>query len=82
MALEVIDDLIKTKVANGMTEKEAKSSLRSSMTSYWKPLYKEAYKSKDTDEQERIKKILKDSGLYGNAGEVIETVRKWRTEKD
>ena len=82
MALEVIDDLVKTKVANGMTEKEAKSSLRSSMTSYWKPLYKEAYKSKDTDEQERIKKILKDSGLYGNAGEVIETVRKWRTEKD
>ena len=82
MALEVIDDLFNTKVANGMTEKEAKSSIRSSMTSYWKPLYKEAYKSGNTSEKERIERILKASGLYGNAKEVIETVRKWRTEKD
>lgn len=82
MALEVIDDLIKTKVANGMTEKEAKSSIRSSMTTYWKPLYKEAYKSGNTAEQERIKKILKESGLYGNASEVIKTCREWRTERD
>jgi hypothetical protein len=82
MALEVIDDLIKTKVANGMTEKEAKSSVRSSMTTYWKPLYKEAYKSGNTAEKERIERILKTSGLYGNASEVIKTVRKWRTERD
>ena len=81
-ALEVIEDLIKTKVANGMTEKEAKSSIRSSMTSYWKPLYKKAYKNKDTAEQERIKRILKDSGLYGNASEVIKTIREWRSERD
>lgn len=82
MALEVIDDLIKTKVANGMTDKEAKSSIRSSMTSYWKPLYKEAYKSGNTAEKERIERILKASGLYGNASEVIKTVREWRTERD
>jgi hypothetical protein len=82
MALEVIDDLIKTKVANGMTEKEAKSSLRSSMTSYWKPLYKEAYKSGNTAEQERIKRYLKESGLYGNVHEVIKTIREWRSERD
>ena len=82
MALEVIDDLIKTKVANGMTEKEAKSSIRSSMTSYWKPLYKAAYKSGNTAEKERIERILKASGLYGNASEVIKTCREWRTERD
>ena len=82
MALEVIDDLIKTKVANGMTEKEAKSSIRSSMTSYWKPLYKEAYKSGNTAEKERIERILKASGLYGSASEVIKTCREWRTERD
>jgi hypothetical protein len=82
MALEVIDDLINTKVANGMTKKEAETSLRSSMTSYWKPLYKEAYKSGNTAEKERIERILKASGLYGNASEVIKTVRKWRTERD
>ena len=82
MALEVIDDLINTKVANGMTEKEAKSSIRSSMTSYWKPLYKAAYKSGNTAEKERIERILKASGLYGNASEVIKTCRGWRTERD
>ena len=81
-ALEVIDDLISTKVANGMTEKEAKSSIRSSMTSYWKPLYKEAYKSGNTAEKERIERILKASGLYGSASEVIKTCREWRTERD
>ena len=104
MALEVIEDLINTKVENYLAEArkeaeksgkkfnektalneaetKAKSSIRSSMTSYWKPLYKEAYKSGNTAEQERIKKILKDSGLYGTASEVIKTVREWRTERD
>ncbi len=82
MALEVIDDLIKTKVANGMDESKARSSLRSSMTEYWKPLYKEAYKSGNTAEKERIERILKASGLYGNASAVIKTCREWRTERD
>ena len=82
MALEVIDDLINTKVANGMTKKEAQSSIRSSMTSYWKPLYKAAYKSGNTAEKERIERILKASGLYGSASEVIKTCREWRTERD
>ena len=72
-ALEIIDDLIKTKVANGKTEKEAKSSLRSSMTSYWKPLYKNASES----ERIRIRKILYASGLYGNANEVVKDVAAW-----
>jgi hypothetical protein len=63
-------------------ETKAKSSLRSSMTSYWKPLYKEAYKSGNTAEKERIERILKASGLYGNSSEVIKTCREWRTERD
>jgi geranylgeranyl pyrophosphate synthase len=77
MALQIIDDLVKTKVANGKTEKEAKSSLRSSMTSYWKPIYKEAYKSGKTSEMARIRKILYSSGLYGNADEVVKSVSAW-----
>jgi hypothetical protein len=52
------------------------------MTSYWKPLYKEAYKSGNTAEKERIERILKASGLYGTASEVIKTCREWRTERD
>jgi hypothetical protein len=72
-AKEIIRELIDTKVANGKTEKEAKSSLRSSMTSYWKPLYIAATES----ERIRIRKILYNSGLYGNANEVIKTVNAW-----
>ena len=73
MAKEIIADLIKTKVANGKSEAEAKSSLRSSMTSYWKPLYKEA----STSERSRIRKILYDSGLYGTANDVVKTANSW-----
>ena len=77
MALEIIEDLVKTKVENGKTEKEAKSSVRSSMTSYWKPLYLEAYKSGNSAEMQRIRKILYASGLYGNGNEVVKTVQGW-----
>ena len=76
-ALEIINDLIETKVANGKTEKEARSSLRSSMTSYWKPLYKQAYQSGDSTEMARIRQLLYASGLYGSGNEVVKTVQSW-----
>ena len=76
-AREIIADIVKTKVANGKTEKEAKSSIRSSMTSYWKPLYKKAYASGNSTEMARIRKILYASGLYGNANDVINDVAAW-----
>jgi hypothetical protein len=72
-AKEIIQDLIDTKVANGKTEKEAKSSLRSSMTSYWKPLYKAASQAEKT----RIRKILYNSGLYGTVNDVVKTAKDW-----
>ncbi len=77
MAKEVITDLVNTKMANGKTEKEAKASIRSSMTAYWKPLYKAAYQNNDTAETERIRKILYASGLYGGVNDVIETAKSW-----
>jgi hypothetical protein len=77
LAMEIIEDLIATKVANGMEEKNARSSLRSSMTSYWKPLYKEAYANGDTAEMYRIRVILRDSGLYGTTNDVVKTVQGW-----
>ena len=77
LALTIIDDLIETKVANGMERDKAKSSVRSSMTSYWKPLYKAAYQSGNTTEMERIRRILYSSGLYGKANEVVKTVNNW-----
>lgn len=77
LALEIISDLIKTKVANGMEEKNAKSSVKSSMTSYWKPLYKAAYQSGNSTEMARIRKILYSSGLYGKSSDVLETCKDW-----
>ena len=81
-ALEVIDDLVRVKtnnyIAEGKSKKEAeksaKSSVRSSLTSYWKPLYLAAYKSKNNSEMARIRKLLKETKLYDN---VVETCQDW-----
>jgi hypothetical protein len=77
LALKIIDELVSTKVANGKTEKEAKSSVRSSMTSYWKPLYKNAYQSGNSSEMERIRRILYSSDLYGSVDDVVKTCQNW-----
>jgi hypothetical protein len=80
-AREVIDDLVRVKMANGAKESEAKSAVRSSLTSYWKPLYKKAYESKDTEEMKRIRQILYSTRLYGNGGDIAETCRDWLKDK-
>jgi hypothetical protein len=77
LALSIIDELVEMKVANGMDETKAKSSLRSSMTSYWKPLYIAASESGNTSEMQRIKQILYYSGLYGSAADVVKAVKSW-----
>ena len=78
LAKSIIKELIDTKVANGMEEKNAKSSVRSSMTSYWKPLVIEAYKSKNASEKIRIRDLLYETGLYGKTRkEVKEAMDKW-----
>jgi hypothetical protein len=81
----MINDIVKVKTENyindGYKQKEAeskaKSSVRSSMTSYWKPIFLEAYNSKDSAEQKRIRQILIASGLYGRTSEVIDTTQQW-----
>lgn len=78
LAKSIISELIDTKVANGMEEKNAKSSVKSSMTSYWKPLVIEAYKSKNASEKIRIRDLLYETGLYGKTRkEVKEAMDKW-----
>lgn len=76
-ALEIIRELIEVKVSNGTEEKSARSSVKSSVTAYWKPLYREAYKSGDAKEMYRIRAILLSSGLYGNENDVKKTVKDW-----
>jgi phosphoglycolate phosphatase-like HAD superfamily hydrolase len=81
-ALVVIDDLVRVKTENYIAEgekkkeaeKKAKASVRSSLTSYWKPLYLAAYQSKDSEEMKRIRKLLKETKLYDN---VVETCQDW-----
>ena len=87
LAKEIIADIVSVKVENYMAkdedlnqkeaEKKAKTSVKSSLSEYWKPLYIDAYKSKNTEEMKRIRFVLKDTGLYGSAGDIIDTCNSW-----
>ena len=64
-------------------ESQAKSSVKSSITSHWKPIVIEAFKSNDTAEQLRIRDLLFVSGLYGKTRkEVFDIMKDWYKEKD
>ena len=73
-AKKIINDLVDEKVKQGKTQKEAKASIKSSVTGYWKELYLQAYRDKDSAEMLRIRQILQSTGLYDN---VIETCQSW-----
>mgnify|MGYP005605730601 FL=1 len=77
-ATEMIEDIVATKVANGMTEEEARKSVRSSLTSYWKPLYQQAFENADSYEQNDIRESLYEMGVYGSYEEIDETLRGWK----
>ncbi|MBR2906597.1 MAG: hypothetical protein IKC26_00955 [Clostridia bacterium] len=79
-AKEIIEKLVAFKVENGKTEKDARSSIRSSMTSYWKKLYKEAWSSKDMGRVKEIRALLYATGLYGRLSELDDTLRSWRKD--
>ena len=84
-ANKIINDLLEEKneknISNGKTpekaEKDAKSSIRSSLTSYWKPLFIEAYQEDDYIEQEEIYERLLSTGIYGTTEELKATIEKW-----
>ena len=79
-AKTVISEIVSEKVADGKTEKEAKSSIKSSITSYWKPLYLEAYNSGNSTEMTRIRRLLEATGLYVdkyNKSNVVSTCQGW-----
>lgn len=84
-AYEMINDIVTIKTENyikeGYKKKEAeskaKASVKSTLTSYWKPLFLEAYKNKNSAEQLRIRRILVASGVYGRTSEVMDTTQQW-----
>lgn len=84
-AYTAIADLIREKteayVANGKepkkAESEARSDVKSSVTSYWKPLYLAAHEKGNEAEMYRIQEALYGTGLYGTVNEVLKTCRNW-----
>ena len=84
-ALTIIEDMVKVKTENYINdgekakdaESKAKSSVKSSITSYWKPLYLEAYKKGNATEMARIRNLLYSTKLYGTANEVVKTAQDW-----
>lgn len=64
-------------IKKGKTEKEAKASLRSAVTSYWKPLYLEAYAAGNEADMNKIKEKLEQSDLYGTYRQLNSTLSDW-----
>lgn len=79
-AAEIAEDIVQAKMYAGKTEKEARASVRSSVTRYFKPLYQEAYKKRDSAEMTRIRKLLMQSKLYGGSTETSNVCRRWITD--
>lgn len=73
-AKEVIGELVDDKVKSGKTEKEAKATIKASVTSYWKSRYLQAYRNNDSAEMLRIRRLLQATGLYDD---VLTTCSNW-----
>lgn len=74
---DIIEQMMRDKVDSGKTEKEAKASLRSASTAYWKKRYIAAWEKNDAAEMRRIRDALEASGLYGGYNDMIAAVRSW-----
>ena len=75
-----VNDMVKSKVASGKTEKEAKSAVKQSFTATYKDDYIKAYKSGDTEKMNDIRRFLYATGLWDNLNDLDNLLKKWRTE--
>jgi hypothetical protein len=67
--------LVQDKVSTGKTEAQAKASVKSSITAYWKMQYLSGYQ--DTETRKRIIAILTETGLYGSRNDVATMCEGW-----
>lgn len=67
--------MVQDKVAAGKTEAQAKSSVKSAITAYWKKQYLSGYQ--DTETRKRIIAILTETGLYGSRNDVATMCEGW-----
>ena len=63
-----------------IAELDALSSIRSSITSYWKPRYILASEDGNSEEMDRIYNILLSTDLYGKWNKLEKTLRNWLEE--
>ncbi len=73
----MVDDMMQKGLDSGKSEDEARSSIRSSMTSLLKPMYLVAYIAKDEDEMKKIRMLMQKTGVYGTVGDIIGDCKKW-----
>lgn len=71
----IFDGLVSDKVAAGKTEAQARSAVKSSITSYWKKRWLAGYQ--DTETRKRIIQLLTDTGLYGSRNDVALMCEGW-----
>ena len=71
----ILAALVEDKVAVGKTEAQAKASVKSAITAYWKKQYLSGYQ--DTETRKRIIKLLTDTGLYGSRNDVATMCEGW-----
>ena len=76
-AQKLLTAMIEQKKAEGKTDKEAKSWLRSQLTSTYKPRYVQAVKDNNTEERTAIRQFLYQSGAYGSLTDLDKALSKW-----
>lgn len=72
-----IKEIIQNDVAEGKTEAEATKSVKSGLSGYWKDQYIDAAGSNDSTKLTEIRKLMKDSGVFGGANDIVDTCYKW-----
>ena len=65
---------IKESIQDMLDSGKEKSAIQSLLTSYWKPLFLEAYKMNDNAEMAKIRKALNATGIYKD---VVKTTQDW-----
>ena len=67
-------ELIDYYVKSGKNEKEARTAIKTALTSEWKPRFLKAYNQNDNAEMAKIRKSLHATGIYDD---VVETTQDW-----
>ena len=68
---------IKNAVQELLDSGKDKSSIKSTSTTYWKPIFLDAYAKNDNKTMENIRRSLYATGIYGSVNDAIITTQNW-----